>query len=148
MLVEKAKEFAFRIHSGQKDKAGAPYSEHLSFVADQLTGETERCVAYLHDTLEDTETTESDLRKLFGDEVADAVVALTRKEDEPYFDFILRAGRNPLAAAVKMADLSHNMMIDRIDCPTEKDKARVQKYKKAYELLSAAIHRQNPLTDG
>lgn len=135
MLQEKAKAFALKTHGDQTDKAGAPYSDHLLFVADKVTGDKEKCVAYLHDTLEDTDTKESDLRSLFGDEITDAVVAMTHKDDEPYFDYILRLKKNRISATVKAADLTHNMMLERISNPTEDDRSRVAKYQKAYELL-------------
>ena len=35
--------------------------------------------------------------------------AITRREGEPYFDYIERAGQHPVAAAVKLADLCHNI---------------------------------------
>ena len=42
---------------------------------------------------------------------------------------------NPIAKAVKLADLADNMDMSRIKEPTEKDYKRLEKYKKAKEIL-------------
>jgi len=79
-------------------------------VADRVVGPEATAVAYLHDTLEDTYLTDTDLLEAgFSEEVVEAVRALTRKDGETYFDFILRVQLNPLAVKVKVADLEDNM---------------------------------------
>lgn len=134
-LVEKALEVATRAHKGQKDKAGMDYITHPIAVASMVEGDEEKCAAYLHDVLEDTDVTEEELRKEFGDVITNAVVALTRKEGEAYLDFVRRAGENKIARVVKIADLTHNMDITRIPNPTDRDFRRVEKYKTAIKLL-------------
>lgn len=134
-LKEKALEVATVAHKGQKDKAGKDYITHPIAVAEMVEGDEEKCAAYLHDVLEDTCVTEAELRKEFGDVITDAVVALTRRPGEKYFDFVRRAGENKIARAVKIADLTHNMDISRIPNPTERDYQRVEKYKEAIKLL-------------
>ena len=42
---------------------------------------------------------------------------------------------NPVARRVKLADLEHNSDLSRIDHVTERDLARIRKYRKAMELL-------------
>lgn len=96
---------------------------------------SDKCAAYLHDVLEDTDVTEEELGKEFGDVITDADVALTRRPGEKYFDFVRRAGENKIARVVKIADLTHNMDITRIPNPTDKDFRRVEKYKTALSLL-------------
>lgn len=59
-------------------------------------------------------------------EVADAVEALTRKDNETYLGFILRVMDNPLAVKVKMADLEDNMM--SLEEGSLKDKYRLALY--------------------
>ena len=134
-MVKKAEEFAAKAHEGQFDKAGLPYITHPQAVAAQLDDEKAKIVAFLHDTVEDTETTIDEIRAEFGDEIAAAVDLLTHKDGVDYFDYVLGTKANELARRVKMADLTHNMDLSRIKAPTEKDYKRIERYKKAYALL-------------
>ena len=63
------------------------------------------------------------------------MIALTKKEEENYFDYIERLKNNTTAKKVKLADLKDNMNIKRILQPTQQDSERVEKYKKAKKLL-------------
>ena len=86
-LFEKALNFAKLKHSSQKRKfTGEPYIVHPIRVAEitKRYGGTESQIiaAILHDTIEDTETTEDEIRREFGDEIAGLVVSLTNDEDE------------------------------------------------------------------
>lgn len=74
----------------------------------------------------------------FGDEVCDALALLTHREGVPYMDYVAAIRPNPIARAVKLADLMHNSDLSRLDTVDEKALARVQKYKKAIALLSEA----------
>ena len=123
-------------HKGQTDKSGAPYITHPEYVASLVSSEEEKVVAYLHDVMEDTDVTEKELREIFGDRIADALVLLTHAPDVPYFDYVRNLKCNPLAKAVKLADLTHNSMISRIPDPTEKDYARLKKYEEAKKILT------------
>ncbi len=132
-LAEALSEYA---HFGQKDKAGAEYVLHPKAVAAKLDEEDDVIAALLHDTLEDTSVTEATIRNLFGDVVADAVVSVTRKEGEDYFDFIRRANRNPIGRRVKIADLEHNMDASRLPTITDHDRKRLEKYSRALSILT------------
>ena len=138
-LLKKAEDIATKAHKGQFDRCGVEYINHPRTVASYVDSPKEKIVAWLHDTIEDTDIIEADLRPVFGDEITDAVVALTKTEGEDYFDYISRVIKNPLSARVKIADLTHNMKPDRIPHPTEEDQKRMEKYKKAYEIVSRAI---------
>ena len=138
-LLKKAEDIATKAHKGQFDRCGVEYINHPRTVASYVDSPKEKIVAWLHDTIEDTDITEADLRPVFGDEITDAVVALTKTEGEDYFDYISRVIKNPLSARVKIADLTHNMKPDRIPHPTEEDQKRMEKYKKAYGIVSTAI---------
>lgn len=137
--VEQAEMVAILAHKGQVDKAGVPYIEHPRFVAALCKTEEEKIVAFLHDTVEDTEITIGFIEKTFGKKIAEAVNLLTHQKDVPYFDYIKSLGANPLARAVKIADLTHNMDISRISSPQEKDYKRIEKYKEAYKMLKTDI---------
>ncbi|MDR3068023.1 MAG: HD domain-containing protein [Cellulomonas sp.] len=112
-LVALARQIATRAHAGQRDKAGHPYLGHPARVADRVaaSGGDERAVAaaWLHDVLEDTDTTADDLldQGVLADVVA-AVVALTHTADEPPERYFARINADPLALQVKHADLADN----------------------------------------
>ncbi len=135
-MVEKAEAFAKKAHEGQVDRAGKPYFGHPKAVAAMVEGEVEKTVAYLHDVVEDTLVSIEEIRSLFGDEVADAVDLLTHREGVPYFDYVEKIKSNAIARKVKMADLTHNMDLSRLDTVTEDDLKRAEKYRKAYEMLT------------
>jgi hypothetical protein len=131
---------AMEKHAGQKDKAGAPYILHPLRVMFAVDGEYERMAAVLHDVVEDCGVTLDELRERgFPEPVVEAIEALTKRPDEhgadSYFDFVERAGQNGIARTVKLADVADNMDLSRIESPTEKDRARVDRYRKAKKLL-------------
>ncbi|USF29868.1 hypothetical protein [Clostridium sp. MD294] len=135
-MLEKAILFALKAHSGQKDKAGKNYILHTLRVMLCFEKEQQQIVAVLHDVLEDSEMTEQDLKKAgFSQQIIEAVVCLTKKEGECYFNYIQRVKQNDVARVVKLADLEDNMNLKRIQNVTQKDIQRVEKYKKAKEML-------------
>lgn len=84
-LVERASEFARIAHANQRYGDGPFHSEHLARVVATLEafGESDPvklAAAWLHDAVEDTDVTVEDVRRDFGDDVADLVWRLT---DEP-----------------------------------------------------------------
>ena len=135
-----AYEVAKKFHAGQKDRAGKDYIYHVKFVSDQVLplGEEYALVGMLHDTLEDTAMDRGTLEQLFGKTVADAVALLTHDKKVPYLDYVrqIKASGNPYAIAVKKAALRNNMDLTRLPEVTEKDRKRVEKYRKAYGILS------------
>ena len=136
-LTKKAYKIAFEAHRDQLDKTGLPYIHHPLHLAAQMTDEVTTCVALLHDVVEDSDMTFEELEKLgFGGEIIDALRLMTHDDDVPYMDYVREIKRNPVAAAVKRADLMHNSDITRLDVVTERDLARAEKYKNALEILS------------
>ncbi len=96
----------------------------------------ERIVAVLHDVIEDTPVTVENLRRDgFSEAVIDALDTVTKRPGETYTAFVLRAARNPIGRAVKLADLHDNSDLSRITSPTPRDHERLAKYKQAIELL-------------
>ena len=123
------------------DKAGKTYMCHLTSVSNAVLplGEDYAVVVgMLHDTLEDTEMTKETLFSLFGKEIADAVSLLTYDDAVPYLDYVrgVKKSGKALAIAVKKADLRNNMDLSRLPKVTDKDLKRVEKYKKAYAILT------------
>lgn len=139
-LTKKAMKISFEAHKDQVDKCGIPYVYHPFHVAEQMKDEITTCVSLLHDVIEDTDTTIDDLRKDgFPEEVLEAVDMLTHKDNEPYFDYVNRIKDNPVAKAVKLADLEHNMDLSRFDNLGAKDFERRRKYERAVMLLNGLI---------
>lgn len=129
---------AAQAHQEQRDKAGAPYILHPLRMMAQLRGEPEMIVAVLHDLIEDTPWTLEQLRaEGFSEDVLTAIDCLTRRDDESYEAFIERAGGNPLARRVKLADLEDNMDLRRIAEVADKDLERLRKYHRARQALLA-----------
>lgn len=134
-LVRIAKEIAVYSHVGQVDKAGVPYIRHPEAVVAQLNGETDKIVGWLHDVLEDTDFSPEILRAVFGDEVMDALDAITHRKGEPWDDYISRVEKNPIATRVKIADLHHNSDLSRLPVVSEKDIERAKKYERTLDRL-------------
>lgn len=132
-------EICYRAHEGQLDKGGMPYVFHPLHVAEQMEDEYSTCVALLHDTVEDGgielfELYEAD----FPEEIIKTVDILTRREDEPYMEYIERLKKNSLAVKVKLADLNHNSDMSRLNIITKWDMERKEKYEKAIAILKGS----------
>ena len=132
-----AMKLCYKAHDGQLDRSGIPYVYHPIHLAEQMDDEDSTTVALLHDVVEDTPLTLEDLRTAgFSERVVEAVGLLTHDDAVPYLDYVRQIKGNPLAVKVKLADLAHNSDVTRMDHePTEKDLARLEKYRKARELL-------------
>ena len=139
-MLELAKFVSENSHKNQIDKAGIDYfAGHIQAVVNGVTTNKEKIVAYLHDTVEDTPLTIERIKELFGEEIGEAVFAITKSKDGSlsYDDYIERVKANPLARAVKISDLKHNMDLSRLEKVgiTEKDIKRAKKYQKALKKL-------------
>ena len=139
--TKKALNLCFEAHKNQVDKSGLPYVFHPFHVAEQMTDEATTIVALLHDVVEDTDYTLEDLAaEGFGKEILEAVALMTHEDDVPYLDYVAKLKDNPIARAVKLADLAHNSDLSRIGEVDDETKQRLEKYKKAIALLN-----DNPL---
>jgi (p)ppGpp synthase/HD superfamily hydrolase len=138
MTLEQAIALAAQVHEGQLDKAGAPYLLHPLRVMLRMESLAERRVAVLHDVVEDGGLSLDVLRRkgLPEAEVL-AVAALTKGEGEPYDAAIERAGKDPLARRVKLADLADNMDRSRFKAIGPEDEQRFDKYQRARERLES-----------
>lgn len=136
--VNQAMKLAYKAHEGQNDKAGVPYIFHPMKVAGDMDNEEETIVALLHDVVEDCPYIQfNTLRGLgYSFEVVEAIKAMTHREEESYDDYIARVKLNPIARKVKIADLKHNMDLSRLTKVMDRDIERVEKYKKALEVLN------------
>ena len=136
-LLNLAISVAKSVHEVHVDKGGNPYIYHLHAVADALDSTENKIVAYLHDICEDTPITFEELFDMgFTYRIVNSVRILTKVKGVSYDDYLQAIKRDSNAWHVKMADLKHNMDIRRIPNPTEEDIQRVEKYRKALELLN------------
>ena len=128
---------AFAAHKNQTDKNGIPYIYHPIHLAEQMADEKTICVALLHDVVEDTDITFEQLaREGFPDDIIEALKLLTHDDSIQYMDYVKEIKSNPIAAAVKLADLKHNSDLTRLDVIDEKAINRAEKYENAISLLS------------
>lgn len=122
--IQAAYEFANEMHKEQKRESGEPYITHPLSVADILVNlgmDTDTiCAALLHDVVEDTEATLDDLKKRFGEDVANLVdgvtkldqVALYSKEEqqaENIRKIFLSMAKDIRVIIIKLSDRLHNM---------------------------------------
>ena len=142
-----AMKIAYEAHAGQVDRTGVPYIYHPIHLAEQMDTEDACVVALLHDVIEDSDITLDDLRDMgFSEVQLEGVRLMTHippSEDmteeeklEDYLEYVRRIKPNALARQVKLADLRHNSDPGRQLEDTEINKKRLEKYKKALEILN------------
>lgn len=115
-IVELCLEIALKAHAGQADRDGNPVILHPLTVG--LAGKTpeEQCAGFLHDVVEDTDYTFDDLLQLgVPENIVDALRLLTHAPQDEYTDYVRRIATsgNPIAIAVKLNDLHHNLQRGR-----------------------------------
>lgn len=132
--TKRALEVAMQAHKNQTDPAGFPYILHPILVAEKQMEEMATVAALLHDVIEDSDFEFRDLYEFgFPEEAVEAVKALTHKKGEPYTQYIERVKRNPIATAVKLADLEQNMDPARLDMCSEDRQERLEKKQEVYQ---------------
>ena len=122
--LSKAYNFAVNAHKNQKRDSGDPFLIHPVAVADILTelklDSATIATGLLHDTIEDTKTTYTTVKKEFGQEVADLVEGVTKislledkatptSKAENFRKLILATSKDIRVLLVKLADRLHNM---------------------------------------
>jgi GTP pyrophosphokinase len=122
--VRRAYVYSAKVHTGQIRLSGDPYMTHPMEVASILTrlrmDVPTIVTGLLHDVLEDTLTTEEELRRLFGDEVTEMVDGVTKigkitfktseeRQAENFRKMLLAMARDIRVILVKLADRIHNM---------------------------------------
>jgi len=135
-MLNKAIKIAIQAHENQVDKCGEPYILHPLRVMLTMQSEIDRICAVLHDVVEDSDITLDDLRKEgFDEDIIQILDCLTKRKGEKYEDFITRVLTNETACKIKLEDINDNMDVNRIQCYTDKDRARIEKYKKAKKRI-------------
>ncbi|WP_050525603.1 RelA/SpoT family protein [Pseudorhodobacter aquimaris] len=123
-LIRRAYAYGLRVHEGQFRHSGEPYFSHPVAVAAILTeqqlDDATIITALLHDTIEDTKATYSEVAELFGDEVAELVDGVTKltnlqlsstqsKQAENFRKLFMAMSKDLRVILVKLADRLHNM---------------------------------------
>ncbi len=123
-LIRRAYAYGFKMHDGQMRKSGEPYFTHPVAVAAILTeqrlDDATIVTALLHDTIEDTRSTYTDLATMFSEEVAELVDGVTKltnlqlsstesQQAENFRKLFMAMSRDLRVILVKLADRLHNM---------------------------------------
>ena len=124
--IREAYEFILKKHEGQKRRSGEPYYHHLVevayIIASLHAGPNTIIAALLHDVVEDTDVTVEDIEKMWGEEVANLVDALTKIqrlklskitseefEAEDHRKIFIGMAKDIRVILIKLADRLHNM---------------------------------------
>lgn len=135
-MTKKALKLCFDAHKDQVDKSDLPYVFHPFHLAEQMTDEDTTIVALLHDVVEDTPYTLEDLTAMgFAAHIVEALRLLTHLDETPYMEYVAQIKPNPIARAVKLADLRHNSDLTRSNVVDQKALDRTEKYRKAITFL-------------
>ncbi len=123
-LIRRAYDYGLRMHEGQVRKSGEPYFTHPVAVAAILTeqrlDDATIVTALLHDTIEDTKSTYTEVARMFGDEVAELVDGVTKltnlqlsstesKQAENFRKLFMAMSKDLRVILVKLGDRLHNM---------------------------------------
>ncbi len=123
-LIRRAFAYGEEMHEGQTRQSGEPYFTHPVSVAalltEQMLDDATIVTALLHDTIEDTRSTYSDIERQFGHEVAELVDGVTKltnlqlssteaKQAENFRKLFMAMSRDLRVILVKLADRLHNM---------------------------------------
>lgn len=145
-FITKALKISLSAHYRQVDKAGQPYILHpirvaTSVVKMKQTRDQDNTALYvialLHDVVEDTSVTLSDLKAIgFPQPILAAVDLLTKHDGQPKEAYYSRIKKNKLARLVKLADIGDNLDPIRLkQLPLEKQIELKAKYRKALKYL-------------
>jgi guanosine-3',5'-bis(diphosphate) 3'-pyrophosphohydrolase len=123
-LIRQAYAYGMQMHDGQWRKSGEPYFTHPVAVAAILTeqnlDDATIVTALLHDTIEDTKSTYTEIERIFGHEVAELVDGVTKltnlqlssaqnEQAENFRKLFMAMSRDLRVILVKLADRLHNM---------------------------------------
>ncbi len=146
-LIRAAYDYGAAMHDGQMRHSGEPYFSHPVAVAAILTeqrlDDATIVTALLHDTIEDTKSTYSEVSQLFGAEVAELVDGVTKltnlqlssaesKQAENFRKLFMAMTRDLRVILVKLADRLHNMRTIKSMAPDR----QLQKSRETMEIFA------------
>ena len=156
-LLDRAYVYALRAHGSQLRASGDPYFSHPLEVAAILTDlkldDATIVAALLHDTIEDTSATKSEIERLFGHQIATLVEGLTKikkldlvskqaKQAENLRKLLLAIAEDVRVLLVKLADRLHNMRTLKWVPPEKRDRV-AQETLDIYAPLAARMGMQD-----
>ena len=149
-LLQRGYDLAEQCHRGQLRKSGDPYITHPLAVATILAelgmDTTTLVAALLHDTVEDTGLTLTDIEEEFGPDVTHLVDGVTKldkvkfgaaAEAETIRKMVVAMARDPRVLVIKLADRLHNMRTLRFLPPAKQER----KARETLEVLAPLAHR-------
>ena len=146
-LIRRAYAYGLKMHYGQFRQSGEPYFTHPVAVAAILTeqrlDDATIVTALLHDTIEDTKSTYSEVTRLFGAEVAELVDGVTKltnlqlsstqsKQAENFRKLFMAMSKDLRVILVKLADRLHNMRTIK----SMKPEKQAQKARETMEIFA------------
>jgi guanosine-3',5'-bis(diphosphate) 3'-pyrophosphohydrolase len=159
-LVSEAAELAARRHNGmaRKGRGNEPYINHLAEVANLLAAATDGADAelvaagWLHDTLEDTETTREELAQKFSERVAALVVECTDdmtlpKAERRRLQVVNASHKSPSARLIKIADKISNIGARILSDPNAEERSDLVDYTNWAEQVVAGCRGGNAWLD-
>ena len=122
-MIRKAHAYSMHAHETQKRNSGEPYFNHVYetavILAEMNADPITIAAGLMHDVLEDTETTEEQLRTLFGDEIVTLVEGVTKlghlkyqgveRHAESLRKFFIASASDIRVVMIKLADRLHNV---------------------------------------
>ena len=159
-LVSEAAELAARRHNGmaRKGRGNEPYINHLAEVANLLSAATEGADAelvaagWLHDSIEDTETTREELAQKFSERVASLVVECTDDMNLPKVErrrlqVVHAPKKSPSAKLIKIADKISNIGARILPDPNAEERDDLVDYTNWAEQVVAGCRGGNAYLD-
>src|SRR6201991_1940141 len=159
-LVPEAAELAARRHNGmaRKGRGSEPYINHLAEVANLLSAATEGADAelvaagWLHDSIEDTETTREELAQKFSERVATLVVECTDdmslpKAERRRLQVVNASHKSATAKLIKIADKVSNVRARILPDPTADERDDLVDYTNWAEQVVAGCRGGNAWLD-
>ena len=146
-LIRRAYDYGLNMHEGQFRQSGERYFTHPVAVAAILTeqrlDDATIVTALLHDTIEDTKSTYSEVTRLFGSEVAELVDGVTKltnlqlsstqsKQAENFRKLFMAMSKDLRVILVKLADRMHNMRTIK----SMKPEKQAQKARETMEIFA------------
>lgn len=133
-ILALCKKLAKIAHYGQYRNDGVTrYIVHPEAVANSVSDVKMKCLAWLHDVVEDTPVTIEHLREQkIPEDILKSVDIMTKKKGDKYLEYILRCKKDYLSCNVKIADIKHNLST----LNKNKYRDKYDKYKMALWILT------------